>query len=187
LQPPFFDPKASAAFNYGAIGAVIGHEVSHTFDTEGSTFDSLGRVRNWWKPADLAHFEAATKKLAEQYDRYYPFPDLHVHGQQTLTEDIADVAGIAASYDAWKASLNGQPAPEHEGLSGDQQFFLAFGQNWASKTREAAERQQILTNEHAPGEYRCDTVRNIDAWYPAFSVQPGEKLYLAPDARVRIW
>ena len=187
LQPPFFDPKAHAAFNYGAVGAVIGHEVSHTFDTEGSTFDSKGRVRDWWKPADLAHFEAATKRLAEQYDSYYPFPDLHVHGQQTLTEDIADVAGIAAAYDGWKASLNGQPAPEQDGLTGDQQFFLAFGGDWASKTREAAERQQILTNEHAPGEYRCDTVRNIDAWYPAFNVQPGEKLYLAPEERVRIW
>jgi endothelin-converting enzyme/putative endopeptidase len=187
LQPPFFDPKAPAAVNYGAIGSIIGHEVSHTFDTEGSTFDAKGRVRNWWKPADLAHFEAATKRLVEQYDAYYPFPDLHVNGAQTITENIADVAGIAASYDGWKASLNGQPAPEQDGLTGDQQFFLAFGQNWADKTRPAALRQRVLTDQHSPDQYRADTVRNIDAWYPAFNVQPGEKLYLAPADRVRIW
>ncbi len=187
LQPPFFDPDAPAAFNYGAIGSVIGHEISHTFDTEGSSFDSKGRVRDWWKPSDYAHFQAATGRLAAQYDSYTPFPDLHVNGKQTLAEDIADVAGIAAAYDGWKASLNGQAAPEQDSLNGDQQFFLAFGQNWADKTRDAALRQRVLTDSHAPDEYRADTVRNIDAWYPAFNVQQGEKLYLAPDERVRIW
>jgi endothelin-converting enzyme/putative endopeptidase len=187
LQPPFFDPKAPAAVNYGAIGTVIGHEISHTFDSEGSAFDAKGRVRNWWQEADLAHFNAATGALAAQYDSYKPFPDLHVNGKQTLTEDIADVAGIAAAYDGYRASLAGKPAPEQDGLSGDQQFFIAFGQNWGTKTREATLRRQILTNEHAPSQYRAATVRNIDAWYSAFEVKPGEKLYLAPPDRVRIW
>jgi endothelin-converting enzyme/putative endopeptidase len=187
LQPPFFDPKAPAAHNYGAIGSVIGHEISHTFDTEGSTFDSKGRVRDWWTPADLAHFEAATAKLAAQYDAYQPFPDLHVNGRQTLAENIADVAGIAASYDGYKASLEGKTAPEQDNFSGDQQFFIAFGQNYASKSRDAALRQQVMTDPHSPAEYRADTVRNIDAWYSSFDVKAGETLYLAPDQRVRIW
>jgi endothelin-converting enzyme/putative endopeptidase len=187
LQPPFFDAKAPAAANYGAIGSVIGHEISHTFDTEGSTFDAQGRLRNWWTSADLAHFQKVTAQLAKQYDAYQPFPDLHVNGQQTLAENIADVAGISAAYDGYHASLKGKAAPVQHGFSGDQQFFIAFGQNWASKVRPAALRQQVLTDPHAPGEYRAATVRNIDAWYPAFSVKPGEKLYLDPDARVRIW
>ncbi|HEX8817550.1 MAG TPA: M13 family metallopeptidase [Terriglobales bacterium] len=187
LQPPFFDPQAPAAANYGAIGAVIGHEVSHTFDSEGAAFDSKGRVRNWWTPADLAHFEAATARLVAQYDTYRPFPDLSVNGKQTLGENIADVAGISAAYDAYKASLGGQTVPAQDGFSGDQQFFIAFGQNWASKTREAMMRRQVLTDPHAPAQYRADTVRNIDAWYGAFDVQSGEKLYLAPADRVRIW
>jgi putative endopeptidase len=187
LQPPFFDPLAPAAANYGAIGTVIGHEISHTFDTEGSTFDSKGRVRNWWTPVDLKHFEAATAQLAAQYDTYKPFPDLSLNGRQTLGENIADVAGIAAAYDGYKASLAGKTAPTQDGFSGDQQFFIAFGQNWGSKTREAALRQEVMTDPHAPAEYRAATVRNIDAWYAAFNVQPGKKLYLASPDRVRIW
>jgi putative endopeptidase len=187
LQPPFFDPKAPAAVNYGAIGSVIGHEISHTFDSEGSAFDAQGRVRNWWTAADLAHFNAATAKLAAQYDTYKPFPDLSVNGRQTLAEDIADVAGISAAYDGYRTTLAGKPAPLQDGFSGDQQFFIAFGQNWGSKTREAALRRQLMTDSHAPGRYRAATVRNIDAWYPAFKVKPGEKLYLAPPERVRIW
>jgi len=187
LQPPFFDPLAPAAANYGAIGSVIGHEISHTFDTEGSTFDSKGRVRNWWTPADLAHFEAATAQLAAQYDTYKPFPDLSVNGKQTLAENIADVAGISAAYDGYQASLDGKTAPTQDGFSGDQQFFIAFGQNWGSKTREAALRQQVMTDPHSPAQYRAATARNIDAWYAAFNVQPGEQLYLAPPDRVRIW
>jgi len=187
LQPPFFDPLAPSAVNYGAIGSVIGHEISHTFDTEGSAFDSKGRVRNWWTPADLAHFDAATARLAAQYDTYKPFPDLSVNGKQTLAENIADVAGISAAYDGYCASLVGKTAPVQDGFTGDQQFFIAFGQNWGSKTRDAALRQQVLTDPHAPAQYRADTARNIDAWYTAFAVQPGEKLYLAPSDRVRIW
>jgi len=187
LQPPFFDPLAPAAANFGAIGSVIGHEISHTFDTEGSAFDSEGRVRNWWTPADLAHFEQATAKLAAQYDTYHPFPDLAVNGKQTLAENIADVAGISAAYDGYHASLAGKTAPSQDGFSGDQQFFIAFGQNWGSKVRDAALRQQVATDPHSPAQYRADTVRNIDAWYSAFDVQPEQTLYLTPEDRVRIW
>ncbi len=187
LQPPFFDPDAPDAANYGAIGSIIGHEISHTFDTEGSAFDSKGRVRNWWTAADLKHFDEATARLAAQYDTYKPFPDLSVNGKQTLAENIADVAGLSAAYDGYHAALNGKPAPVQDNFSGDQQFFIAFAQNWGSKSREAALRQQVMTDPHAPAQYRADTVRNIDAWYPAFHVQSGEKLYLAPPERVRIW
>jgi endothelin-converting enzyme/putative endopeptidase len=185
--PPFFDPKAPDAVNYGAIGAVIGHEISHTFDSEGAAFDSQGKVRNWWTDVDRAHFDASIEALAKQYDTYAPFPDLHLNGHQTLGENIADLAGITAAYDAWKASLHGKPAPVVDGLTGDQQFFLGFGQNWLGKSREAALRQQVLTDPHSPGEYRADTVRNLDPWYAAFDVKPGERLYLAPTDRVHIW
>ncbi|MGA7521692.1 MAG: M13 family metallopeptidase [Acidobacteriaceae bacterium] len=187
LQPPFFDPKAPAAHNYGAIGAVIGHEISHTFDAEGSLFDSTGRLRNWWTPADHAHFEAQAQKLVEQYDAYEPFPGLHVNGRQTIDENIADLGGVAAAYDGYHASLHGQPAPVQDGFTGDQQFYIAFGQNWASKSREAAMRRQVLTDSHSPGQFRADVVRNSDVWYKAFDVKPGETLYLAPANRVRIW
>ena len=187
LQPPFYDPAAPAATNYGAIGAIIGHEISHTFDTEGSAFDANGRMRDWWTPSDFAHFRASTAKLAAQYDTYKPFPDFSVNGKQTLAEDIADVAGVSAAYDGYRASLQGKSAPVEHGFTGDQQFFIAFGQNWASKSRPAALREQVMTDSHAPGEYRADTVRNVDAWYAAFGVQPGQGLYLAPPDRVRIW
>ncbi len=187
LQPPFFDPEAPDAVNYGAIGTVIGHEISHTFDTEGAAFDSRGRVRNWWTPVDLAHFNEATAKLAAQYDTYKPFPDLAVSGKQTLAENIADVAGISAAFDGYHVSLGGKTAPMQDSFNGDQQFFIAYAQNWGSKAREAAQRQQILTDPHAPGQFRAFTVRNIDAWYAAFSPTPQEKLYLAPADRVKIW
>ena len=187
LQPPFFDPQAPDAVNYGAMGSVIGHEISHTFDTEGSAFDSKGRVRNWWTDADLKHFEQATARLAAQYDTYKPFPDLALNGKQTLAENIADVAGLSAAYDGYHVALNGKTPPAQGEFSGDQQFFIAFAQSWGEKLREAALRQQVMTDSHSPAEYRADTVRNIDAWYPAFHVQPGEKLYLAPPDRVLIW
>ena len=187
LQPPFFDPKGPAAANYGAIGTIIGHEISHTFDSEGAAFDSMGRVRNWWTPEDLAHFEAVTAALAAQYDTYAPFPDLHVNGRQTLGESIADVAGLAAAYDAFHTSLKGGAAPKVDNFTGDQQFFIAFGQNWGGVTRDAALRQQVLTDPHAPGQYRALTVRNEDGWYSAFDIQTTDKLYLAPKERVRIW
>jgi endothelin-converting enzyme/putative endopeptidase len=190
--PPFFDPQATDAMNYGAIGTIIGHEISHTFDSEGADFDSQGKVRNWWTDADRAHFNASIEVLAKQYDAYAPFPDLHLNGHQTLGENIADLAGINAAHDAWIASLHGKPAPTVQGpngtvLTGEQQFFLGFGQSQAGKFREAALRQQVLTDPHSPSEYRADTVRNLDAWYAAFDVKPGETLYLAPQQRVRIW
>ncbi len=187
LQAPFYDPLASDAFNYGSIGSVIGHEVSHTFDSEGAAFDDKGRVRNWWTPDDLAHFNASTAALAAQYDAYAPFPDLHVNGKQTLGENIADVAGLQAAYDAYRASLHGKEAPSMDGFTGDQQFFLGFAQGWTGKERENALRQQVLSDSHSPAMYRAATVRNIDAWYSAFHVQPGDKLYLPPDQRVHIW
>ncbi len=187
LQPPFFDPKAPAAANYGAIGTVIGHEISHTFDSEGAAFDSKGRVRNWWTPDDLAHFNAAAAALAAQYDTYKPFPDLAVNGRQTLGENIADVAGLTAAYDAYHASLNGKPAPMDGNFTGDQQFFIAFGQNWGSIVRDAALRQQVLTDPHAPARFRAATVRNNDGWYTAFDIKPTDKLYLAPKDRVQLW
>ena len=187
LQPPFFDPSGPAAHNYGAIGTVIGHEISHTFDSEGAAFDSRGRVRNWWTPADLAHFNTVTAALAAQYDTYEPFPGVHIKGKQTLGENIADVAGLAAAFDAFHTSLKGQSAPTISGFSPDQQFFIAFGQNWGSVTRDAALRQEVLTDPHAPGEYRALTVRNEDGWYKAFDIQTTDKLYLAPKDRVRIW
>jgi predicted metalloendopeptidase len=187
LQPPFFDPQQPAALNYGAIGAVIGHEISHSFDDQGAMFDAKGRLRNWWTQADFAHFRAAAGQLVKQYNAYQPFPDLAVNGQQTLSENIADVAGLAVAYSAYQRSLDHRSAPSVEGLSGDQQFFIGFGRCWRSKDRDAALRQQIITDGHAPGPYRAATVRNIDAWYGAFAVKAGQKLYLAPDDRVRMW
>ena len=187
LVKPFFDPKADAAFNYGAIGAVIGHEISHSFDNNGALFDAQGALRNWWTPQDFAKFQQAGDALAKQYDAYEALPGLHVKGKLTLGENIADVAGLAAAYDAYKASLKGKPAPVIDGFTGDQRFFIAFAQYYTSKMREETLRNRIATDGHAPGNFRALTVRNIDAWYPAFNVKPGQKLYLAPDERVKIW
>jgi len=187
LQPPFFDPSASAAANYGGVGATIGHEISHSFDSTGALFDDQGRLRNWWTKDDFAHFEASTHQLAAQFDTYRPFPDLAIKGQQTLGENIADLAGLQASYDAFHQALGGQAAPVRDGLTGDQQFFLSFAQSWRNKAREPALRQQVLTDVHAPAQYRAQTVRNLDGWYEAFGVTPGQALYLAPADRVRIW
>ena len=187
LQPPFFDPRRAAAMDYGAIGAVIGHEISHSFDNQGALFDAQGRLKNWWTDKDFAHFTASADQLARQFDAYQPFPDVHVNGKLTLGENIADVAGLAAALDAYHLSLGGKPAPKVAGLTGDQQFFLSFGQSWRTKMREAALRQRLVGDGHAPPEYRADTVRNLDAWYAAFDVKPGQKLYLAPKDRVRIW
>jgi len=187
LQPPFFDPNADDAVNYGSIGAVIGHEISHSFDDTGALFDASGKLRNWWTPEDLEKFEAAGAALAAQFDAYAPFPDLHVNGKLTLGEDIADVAGLATAYDAYHASWNGKTPATLDGYTPDQRFFLGFAQVWRSKFREAALRNRVLTDVHAPGMYRALTVRNLDAWYPAFDVKDGQKLYLAPDKRVKIW
>jgi predicted metalloendopeptidase len=187
LVKPFFDPNADAAFNYGAIGATIGHEISHSFDTGGALFDANGAMRNWWTPADFKNFQAQAELLEKQFDAYEALPGLHVNGKLTINENIADVAGLGAAYDAYKASLNGKPAPVIDGLTGDQRFFIAYAQSWAVKSRPETLRQIVLTNGHAPEQFRAQTVRNIDGWYPAFNVQPGQKLYLAPDKRVKIW
>jgi putative endopeptidase len=183
LQPPFFDPKASDAANYGAIGAIIGHEISHSFDDQGAQFDAQGRLRDWWSKQDLEHFKAASAKLVAQYSAYKPYPDLALNGQLTLSENLADLAGLSAAYDAYKASQAGKPAL----ADADQQFFTGYAQSWRTKMREAAMRQRVLTDGHAPAQYRTATVRNIDAWYNAFNVQPGQALYLAPADRVRVW
>ena len=187
LAPPDFDPARPEVMDYGAAGATIGHEISHSFDDQGALFDEEGRLRNWWTKADFDHFAASAAKLVAQYDAYRPFPDLAVNGRLTLSENIADVAGLAVAYDAYRISLGGREAPAVAGLTGDQQFFLSFAWSWRTKTREAALRQRIVTDSHAPAEYRADCVRNLDAWYAAFGVKPGQKLWLAPAERVKVW
>jgi predicted metalloendopeptidase len=187
LQPPYFDPGRPIVMDYGATGSVIGHEISHSFDDEGALFDATGRLANWWTPEDFAHFKASAAQLIRQYDGYHPFPDLAVNGALTVSENIADVAGLAAAYDAYRLAFDGKEAPTVQGLTGDQQFFVSFAQGWRRKAREPALRRQVLTNGHAPSEYRGDTVRNLDAWYTAFGVKPGDALYLAPADRVRVW
>jgi putative endopeptidase len=187
LEPPFYDRNADPAYNYGAIGSVIGHEISHSFDNLGAEFDHEGRLRNWWTSADSAHFRETSAALVRQYNTYEPFPGLHVNGELTLGENIADLAGLAAAYDAYRASLGGREAPVIGGLTGDQRFFLGYAQSRREHTREATLRNLIAADGHAPGRYRAETVRNIDAWYSAFNVRPGQRMYLPPAERVRIW
>ncbi|KRG84667.1 peptidase M13 [Stenotrophomonas daejeonensis] len=187
LQPPFFDGAADDAVNYGAIGAVIGHEISHGFDNAGALFDETGKLHNWWTADDLKQFNAAGDALAAQFGGYEPFPGVHVNGRLTLGENIADVAGLATAHDAYVLSQQGKPAQALEGFTPDQRFFLGFAQAWRSKAREQALRNSLLTNVHAPGQFRALTVRNLDAWYPAFDVKQGQQLYLAPEQRVKVW
>ncbi len=186
LQPTFYDPNADPAVNYGAIGGVIGHEITHAFDDLGALFDPQGRLSNWWTDADLKSFKARGKALADQYSKYCPL-DICVNGELTLGENIADLGGIAAAYDAYHLSLGGGPAPTIDGFTADQRIFLGWAQNYRSKYREPTLRRVLLTDPHSPGEYRADIVRNLDPWYPAFDVKPGQKLYLTPEQRVRIW
>jgi len=187
LQPPFFDPNRPQVMDYGATGATIGHEISHSFDDQGALFDARGALRNWWTREDFAHFKDAGRRLAEQFDAYQPFPDVHVNGKQTLSENIADVAGLSVAYDGWQRSLNGKPGVDADGFTARQLFFLSYAQGWRDKTREAALRRRIVTDGHAPDQYRADTVRNLDAWYDAFDVEHGQKLFLTPENRVRVW
>jgi putative endopeptidase len=187
LQPPFFDPHADPALNYGGIGSVIGHEISHHFDDQGSKYDETGRLADWWTPADVQAFEAAGKKLIAQYDAYEIFPGANVKGAFTLGENIGDLAGLTAAYDAYKTSLGGREAPIIEGTTGDQRFYLGWAQVWRRNYREANLRQRLITDPHSPSEQRVAVVRNLDPWYQAFGVEPGQKLYLAPPDRVRVW
>src|SRR6185295_19184882 len=187
LQPPYFDPSRPLAMDHGAIGAVIGHEISHSFDDSGALFDETGKLDNWWTEADFKHFQEAADRLVKQYDAYEPLPGVKVKGKQTLSENVADVAGLSAAYDGYRMSLGGKPAPSAQGLTGDEQFFVSFAQSWRQKMREALLRQVIVGDSHAPDEFRADIVRNLDPWYAAFDVKPGQRLYLAPADRIRVW
>lgn len=187
LQAPFFDPNADVAVNYGGIGAVIGHEISHLFDDQGRKFDPKGRLTDWWTPEDVKRFEGYTAKVVKQYAAYEPLPGSKVNGELTLGENMADLAGITIAYDAYKLSLGGKPAPVIDGYTGDQRFFLGFGQIWRNKYRDANLAQRLTTDPHTPGHFRPYVVRNIDAWYAAFGAKPGEKLYLSPAERVKVW
>lgn len=187
LQPPFFDPNADAAVNYGGIGAVIGHEMGHGFDDQGSKSDAQGVQRNWWTDEDRAAFDAKAEKLAAQYSAYEPIEGNFVNGKNSLGENIGDVGGLAMAYHAYQLSLNGKEAPIIDGTTGDQRFFLAWAQVWKEKRTEESMLNQLRGGTHAPGRYRALAPRNHDAWYAAFDVKPGDALYLAPEDRVRIW
>jgi putative endopeptidase len=187
LQPPFFDPNADPAVNYGGIGAVIGHELSHHFDDQGAKYNAEGRLTDWWTPGDVAAFKKRTDALIAQYDQYEPLPGLHVKGALTLGENVADLAGLTVAYDAYKTSLNGQAAPVLEGTTGDQRFYLGWAQVWRRNYREANLRQRLLTDPHSPSEQRAWVVRNLDPWYAAFAPAPTARLFLSPEQRVRIW
>jgi putative endopeptidase len=187
LQPPYFDYQGDAASNYGSAGAGIAHEISHSFDELGNIYDAQGRLGNWWTAEDLAKYHAAAAKLVAQFDGYCPLADLCVNGKQVLSESIADLAGLLVAHDAYVLSLKGKNDVVIGGLSGEQRFFLAFSQRWRKAQSEAALRQQVKTDIHPPGEYRSDTVRNVEAWYKAYRIAPGDKLYLRPEDRVAIW
>jgi putative endopeptidase len=188
LEPPFFDPAADPAVNYGAIGAVIGHEMGHGFDDQGSKSDAEGVQRNWWSDEDRARFDARTAQLAAQYDAYEAVPGTFVDGEFTLGENIGDLGGLNVAYHAYRLSLNGKEPPVIDGLTGDQRFFLAFAQVWRGITREETLVARLKSDPHSPNRFRANgTVRNMDAWYEAFDVQPDDALYLPPDQRVSIW
>lgn len=187
LQPPFFDPKADPAVNYGGIGAVIGHEISHHFDDQGAKYNEKGELSNWWTPADTKAFEAASKALVAQYDAYEALPGEHVKGEFTLGENIGDLAGLTIAYDAYQHSLGGKKPPVVDGFTADQRFYLGWAQIWRRNYREANLRARLLTDPHAPSIQRAWVVRNLDPWYGAFGAKDGQKLYLAPAQRVRIW
>ncbi|MDB5679563.1 M13 family metallopeptidase [Sphingomonas bacterium] len=187
LQPPFFDPNADAAVNYGGIGAVIGHELSHHFDDQGAKYDKTGKLTQWWTDADVAAFKKLSAMLVAEYDAYEPLPGMHVKGALTLGENSADLAGLSVAYDAYHKTLGGKPAPVIGGYTGDQRFYLGWAQVWRRSYREATLRQRLLTDPHSPSEQRANIVRNMDPWYAAFKPAAGQKLYLAPEQRVRIW
>ncbi len=188
LQPPYFDPNADDAVNYGEIGATIGHELSHSFDDQGAKYDAKGELHNWFAPADLKKFQDKTAAIAAQYDQYEPLPGLHINGRLTLGENSADIAGLVIALKAYHISLGGKPAPVLDGLTGDQRFYIAYAQSWRERHRDGAIRSQVLSNPHSPSEFRVNgVVRNTDGWYAAFDIKPGDKYYLPPDKRVPLW
>jgi endothelin-converting enzyme/putative endopeptidase len=189
LQPPYFDPNADPASNYGSIGATIGHEIGHGYDDQGRKFNAAGELKDWWSPATAKLYTERAQTLVKQYDAYEPIPGVHIKGQLTLGENLGDLGGLEVAYAAYRryVAKHGEP-PVIDGLTGDQRFFIAYGYSWETKQREGALRSQLLTNEHSPAKYRVNgVVRNIDAWYKAFNVQPGDKMYLPPEQRVHIW
>jgi predicted metalloendopeptidase len=187
LEPPKYDRTASDAAAYGAAGALIGHDVTHYVDVLGADYDPEHRMRHWWTPEDMQRFQALTQPLVSQFAAYEPLPGLPVDGKLTLTENIADLGGLAAAFDAWRQSPGGRGADAAALREQDREFFIAYAQTLRRKISESALRTQVKTNDHAPEETRADTVRNLDAWYAAFDVRPGQRLYLEPSARVRIW
>jgi putative endopeptidase len=188
MQPPFFDPNADDAVNYGGIGAVIGHEISHGFDDQGSKYDGKGQLQNWWTATDRANFDAKTKALTDQFNKYEVLPGLFVIGENTLGENIADLSGLEIALKAYRLSLNGRTAPVIDGYTGEQRFFLGYGQIWRSKYREDALRTQVRSDPHSPGQFRViGSTRNVDAWYDAFGAKAGDKYYLPPGQRVKLW
>jgi putative endopeptidase len=188
LQPPFFDPKADDAVNYGGIGAVIGHEISHAFDDQGRKFDGTGNLRDWWTPQDVQRFTARTQALAAQYSAYEPLPGEHINGELTLGENIADLSGLTVARRAYELSLGGRPAAVLDGFTGQQRFFLGFAQVWRGKIRDQDLRAQLLSDPHSPNEFRANgVVSNLPEYYAAFGVKPGDKLFRAPEQRVKIW
>jgi predicted metalloendopeptidase len=187
LQPPYFDPNGDPAANYGSAGAGMAHEISHSFDLLGNLYDAHGRLGKWWTAQDLARYEAATAPLAAQYAAYCPRSGLCLDGKRLLGEDVADLAGLRVAFDAYHLSLHGRPDRTINGLTGDQRFFLAFAHRWQMVQSEDALRKQVAKDIHAPGPYRAGTVRNLDAWYAAFGVVRGDRLYLDPKNRIGIW
>jgi predicted metalloendopeptidase len=187
LQPPYFDSQGDAASNYGSAGAAMAHEISHSFDELGNIYDAQGRLGRWWTAQDASQYHAAAEKLISQFNGYCPLSDLCLNGKQVLSENIADLAGLLVAHDAYILSLKGKPDVVLNGLSGEQRFFLAFAQRWRRLQSDAALRRQVTTDIHSPGEYRSNTVRNVEAWYKAYKVYPGDKLYLQSEDRVGIW
>jgi len=188
LQAPYFDLAADPAVNYGGIGALIGHELMHGFDDDGRKYDGAGALSNWWTDADAREFNARAAKLSRQYSSFEPFPGVHVNGDLTMSENIADLGGVLVALDAYHHSLVGRSAPVLDGLTGDQRFFLGYAQTLRTKKTEDATRQQLVSDPHSPEQYRVNgVVRNIDAWYQAFNVRAGDKLHLSNEKRVRIW
>jgi putative endopeptidase len=188
LAPPFFDPQADAAANYGSVGAVIGHEIMHGFDDQGRKFDENGKARDWWTKADADRFKALTAELGKQYSSYEAAPGVFINGDFTMGENIGDMSGLEVAYEAYRIALDGKPAPVIDGLTGEQRFFLAFAQAWRGEQRDDAIKTQVASDPHSPRRYRIiGPLRNLDAWYQAFNVGADSKFYIPPEKRVRIW